>query len=345
MLTGNQEEMQQQAVLAGELVSYKINGAWYTTRPDAGTGEARSFIRVLSRYLPDEDFFQTLQLSAPVFTVDSTLTYNYLLHSSEQVLSDYLHQSRSTPSSPGGSGVKLLPVSNNQLLDILLYHHILPYFEPGVRPVYTGASFFSFNTDDADIERFTSFAGEPPVFMDNSMLAASPWGQYGGNDPYYPGKIRLYNIFEPYGNEQIRMLFQRTASDIFLINQTVLCETDLIRMATAADFMWNANTYSKDFSLWKVLLSRYGAVPARELIRYADLYGAMLETLLQLKTPGQFARSLKAGQQILAELTRQAELLEKLLGKDHRLVQELTALNTNMEHRLELASKSASSGK
>jgi len=34
--------------------------------------------------------------------------------------------------------------------------------------------------------------------MDNSMLISTEWGQFAGSNGYYPGKIRLFNIFEPF---------------------------------------------------------------------------------------------------------------------------------------------------
>ena len=68
---------------------------------------------------------------------------------------------------------------------------------------------------------------------------------------------------------------------MYWINQPARTQIDVIRLATAADFTWNTRDYDPDFSLWKILASRYGVDAARELIHYADHYGLVLETELK----------------------------------------------------------------
>jgi hypothetical protein len=226
------------------------------------------------------------------------------------------------------------PAFHNQLLDYSEFQNKGNHQNKEIKSLYAGCSFFSLNTDDADINRYIAYAGGQPVFMDNSMQIFTPWGQYAGNDPYYPGKIRLYNIFEPFGNAEIREYFSKLDTTLFFINQSANSEIDIIRLATAADFVWNATAYSKDFSLWKVLQSRYGAETSRELIRYADKYGLMLEVLLKMKVSGQITRNLKSGQQILADLNQLIASIGEGLGSNHRLVKELQILNSEFKNRL-----------
>jgi hypothetical protein len=110
---------------------------------------------------------------------------------------------------------------------------------------------------------------------------------------------------------------------------------DVIRLATAADFMWNTRDYDPDYSLWKVLASRYGVDAARELIHYANQYGLMIETELKLQRNEQVQRNLKNIREDLNVLSVSTRNLEKRLGSDHPLVKDIRSLNTLLKARLE----------
>jgi hypothetical protein len=150
----------------------------------------------------------------------------------------------------------------------------------------------------------------------------------------------LFNIFEPFGNQEIRKHFSKLDSTLFFINLPAASEIDIIRLATAADFLWNARTYTGDFSLWKVLLSRYGAENARDLIIYADKYSLMLEVFLRLEMNNQTARNFKTGQQVIAELTALVAKTNMSLGSQNKLVKELQSLNAQLRNKLNYYSSS-----
>jgi hypothetical protein len=204
----------------------------------------------------------------------------------------------------------------------------------GVKFLYSGSSFFSTGTDEADILRFTSVLTKNPVFMDNSMLIYTKWGQYGGADKYFPGKMRLFNLFEPYNNAEIKEFFKYFDPGLFVVNLNPRTEIDVIRLATASDFMWNADTYSPDYSLWKVLTSRYGISNARLILEYADRYSMLLEIVLKLELNMQTTRNIKAGQQNMAELTKKLSEINVRLGAQNKLVKELKILNADLRNRL-----------
>ena len=96
----------------------------------------------------------------------------------------------------------IAPVYNNYLLDYLQYMNQTTLNPSTPARFYSGRSFFSLNTDDADFTRYIAYTHSKPVFMDNSMLTST--SGYNGAMPYYPGKVRLFNIFEPFMNEGIR---------------------------------------------------------------------------------------------------------------------------------------------
>jgi hypothetical protein len=118
------------------------------------------------------------------------------------------------------------------------------------------------------------------------------------------------------------------------VNLPALSEIEIIRLATAADFMWNGSTYSKYYALWKVLVSRYGIENARILIEYADTYALLLETLSKLNSKIQVARNIKNGQAYITDLTSILARISDNLGIHHRLVKNLQVLNAQL--RVEL---------
>ncbi len=336
-LTG--EDCRQQMALADELIRYKFNGAFYSnSRSDSF--QSFSPVSAQNQFLLHcgNDLFETGRIPRYRIPTDSSLTYSFpvdftadecnLVPGGHNLLK-YLVQG-----SPEFPGLIIPPAFNNQLLDNMEYQMLTAVLSGRIRCLYSGSSFFSVNTDDADIERFIAIAGTKPVFMDNSMQMDTPWGHYGGSDPFYPGKIRLFNIFEPYGNAEIREHFSKLDTSLFFVNQYAENEIDIIRLATAADFLWNSGSYSKYLSLWKVLQSRYGAAVSRELIRYADQYGLMLEMILRLTEKEQASRNLKIGQQILIDLDRQVVSITTLMGQEHRLVKELRKLNLECRKKL-----------
>jgi hypothetical protein len=335
------EGCRQQKALADELIRYKFNGAFYSnSRPDSV--QSFSPVSAQSQFLQlfGDELFEIGRIPRYRIPTDSSLTYSFPVDFTADecnfVSGGHNQLKYLVQGSPNFPYLIIPPAFNNQLLDNMEYQMLTPIISDRIRCLYSGSSFFSVNTDDADIERFIAITGTKPVFMDNSMQMDTPWGHYNGSDPFYPGKIRMFNIFEPYGNAEIREHFSKLDTSLFFINKYAENEIDIIRLATAADFLWNSGSYSKYISLWKVLQSRYGAVVSRELIRYADQYGLMLEMILKLSEKEQTSRNLKIGQQILIALDKQVVSITTLLGQEHRLVKELRLLNQECRKKLGL---------
>ncbi len=306
------------AGFTSELVRYKLNGAFCT---------ADVCKNVASGQQPDGLFsvYSMPRFSKPD---DSTLTYPYPAATGDQL-----------------SGcIQGFPVYPCLAVPALFHNQLLDYAGSRLggaangkdnKCIYAGCAYFSLNTDDADIRRFTDVYGTRPVFLDNSMQIFTPWAHYAGNDPWYPGKLRLYNIFGPYGHADIREYFSKLDTSLFIVNLAPVSEISIIRLATAADFMWNAAVYSEELSLWKVLQSRYGAQVARDLVTYADKYAQMLEMLAKQKSVKQTPRNLRSEQQILAELRLLVIAVGDRLGPDYGLVKELSAMNDEVKFLLQ----------
>lgn len=225
---------------------------------------------------------------------------------------------------PGSDFLYCPPLFNNELVVLSNAFGEQALNIRDIPVLWSGNSFFGMHTDDADAGWYIKHvSGTAPVFFDNSMTITTPWGQYGGANPYYPGKLKLFNIFEPYRNTDIREIFPKLDQSRIFVNQTSRSEIDIIRLATAADFFWNMKQYDPDYSLWKVLVMRYGVDAARELIPYAGNYAEMLEIFVRLNKTEQFARNLKNGQDKLQAMHDQIMNIENILGGEHKLIKEL----------------------
>jgi hypothetical protein len=315
-----------------------FSGRFLTIRaPEAGNRDLITFLEELKAYkfngalmigneTPEEypspglENFKVVPVAGYVPPDDSDLSYKYPLErNAVQVI--------------GNGNLTVPPVFHNEMLDNSDYSELCCQVTVDTRPLYSGSSFFSLNTDAADIMRFSAVMGQNPVFLDNSMLISTEWGQFGGNR-YYPGKLRLYNIFEPYINTDIREFFDLLDTSLFVINLPVNSEINVIRLATAADFIWNSASYSHEFALWKVLMTRYSAPNARDLISYSDKYSIFLESISRVELRIQVPRNIRIAQQTLIDLTSILASVSERMGNQHKLVKELQEINTGLRVRL-----------
>ncbi len=304
-------DLKSQVAIIGQAVKYKLNGA-------AVLGSENEMI--IDRY--PSDHFKLIYLNAFKTPEQNTLTYKYPL-----ALKDTM------PDSHADLWVPL--VFHNQMLDNSNYEDVFGHEKKASeRYVYAGSAYFSLNTDMADIERFTGIMGQNPVFMDNSMRTTESWQRFGRSRYYYPGKLRLYNLFEPYMNNEIKEYFQYFDTTMFIINQPAYSAIENIRLATAAEFMWNASDYDPEYALWKVLVSSYGVENARDLILYADKFSVLLEVLLKLDMNMQTARSIKDGQQAMVDITNLLGSISVRLGSQNDLVKELQKINADLRNRI-----------
>jgi len=215
---------------------------------------------------------------------------------------------------------------NNELIDLKQTVDYPDMITSGIPVLWSGSSYFSTQTDNADLKRYMEYTkGSSPVFIDNSMLTATKSGLYNGNFPYYPGKLKLFNLFEPFRNSDVSYLYELDKSYIF-VNLPANGEIDIIRLATAADFFWNMNNYNPDYSLWKVLVSRYGTEASRDLIEFAGKYAELLDIDARLVKNEQTARNVKASEAILAEMDMLLTDVSSYIGSEHKLVSELMDL-------------------
>jgi hypothetical protein len=108
-----------------------------------------------------------------------------------------------------------------------------------------------------------------------------------------------------------------------------------IRIATAADYMWNTRTYDPDLSLWKVLVSRYGREAAMNLYQFNESYMTLFGSLTALKNDSgnqRYARQIKDQLEVMQETLA---ILDGLIPNHPRLLNELKTLKLDLERTFE----------
>jgi hypothetical protein len=201
--------------------------------------------------------------------------------------------------------------------------------------LWSGSSFYTIKTDAADIFRYNSLLNSTPVLLDNSLLTVSKKACYGGSTPFYPHKLRLYNFFEPYSNDELYFNKDRINKNRVFINQSVQSELEEIKMLTALDFYWNMDAYDPDFSLWKILVSRYGHDIAKELLEFGDALSGMLEINLLLEQNDQVKKSYTSGIETMSSLKAHLDHIADELGNSDPLVDELKTLYHDIKNAFE----------
>jgi len=234
-----------------------------------------------------------------------------------------------------------LPWYNNELIDYSLHYadafisNMTDNPDKQISFLWSGSSFYTVKTDAADIFRYNSLLGNKTVLLDNSLLTVSKKAGYGGSVPYYPRKLRLYNIFEPYGNDELAYYSNLINHNRVFVNQSVHSELEKIKILTAIDFYWNMKAYDMDFSLWKILVSRYGIAMAEELMIFGDGLSSLLEINLHMRQKDQVNKNYRAGGDALLVIQKHLNNIANGLGKDNPLVVELTALYQENKNTLE----------
>jgi hypothetical protein len=223
----------------------------------------------------------------------------------------------------------LLPWYNNSLIDDsrgnaeVLLERIISRFPDNIFYFWTGNSGYSLKSDNADLERMKYYLKKTPVYWDNSVSTIRRNINMPEYYSHYPGKVRLYNMFEPYDNNNIELIVENIDKEQIFFNGTVNSELDLIKFATVADFSWNTKTYDPDLSLWKILLSRYGLEASKVLIFINDEYSSLKEIIINLNSSGISQKLVKRGESIINNLNTELKKLATILGESHPLTVEL----------------------
>ncbi len=206
------------------------------------------------------------------------------------------------------------------------------------KQLWTGPVTYSTIIDDVDFARFTSESMLPVLFFDNTLTGRKEDLVMGGYSSKYPGKAATGVMFEPYGVElapDIRTLVKNEC----IMNVGDLDELTLIRLATAADYLWNNTGYDPWLSTWKILLSRYGRETGEELVYFNDLYYNLLAVCLKLENEGYNPKLLKTGDEIVVQLDAHWGNLKVMLQKNVDFLDDLSDLKNHVISRFFKAKK------
>jgi hypothetical protein len=225
----------------------------------------------------------------------------------------------------------LTPWYNNELLDYslgyaVLYLSLLRNDISNASIFWSGNSFYSIKTDAADIYRYFNLVKHPVIFLDNSLITISKRANYSGSLPYYPGKVKLYSLFETFKNNELAYYKNDFKISRVFINQTTISELETVKLITALDFYWNMESYNPDYSLWKVLVMKYGQEAAKELIMFDEAYARMLEINFRLSRKEQINKYCRTGNNLITTLKIHLNTLNSILGKGEKIVSELDSL-------------------
>ncbi len=204
-----------------------------------------------------------------------------------------------------------------------------------LRIMWSGPARQSSGIDEADFYRFHELAGRELILLDNSMNTIPEILEDTTILKHQPMKLRTFNLFDPFSVQFSAPFSLPEGTGKMLINSSLSSEIMKIRMVTAADFMWNSESYDPDMSIWKVLVSRFGISATRELYRFNDAYFTVFASVIGLKQDKEKQRLVKQIRQQLEEMTESLENLDKLMPRNPGLLNELKSLKQSMESTYE----------
>ncbi|MGD8291547.1 MAG: beta-N-acetylglucosaminidase domain-containing protein [Desulfobacterales bacterium] len=205
-----------------------------------------------------------------------------------------------------------------------------------VAVIWTGPTVRSLSIDMADLFRYMSLIGRPPMIWDNTLYARNlETSRYGGYTAHYPGKVRMCNLFEPYHTYR-PIDFQRyNQGREMYTNGSAHSEVYKLKYATVADYQWNTAAYNPELSLWKILCQTYGSLVAEKLIRFSDAYYGIYGTCLRIETEGQRQPYLIDAKNFLSDLDNYLLDISRALPQGHPLVEELKKYGDRQQKRYE----------
>ena len=202
--------------------------------------------------------------------------------------------------------------------------------------IWTGPTIRSLSIDMADLYRYKSLIGRWPMIWDNTLYARNlETKRYGGYTTYYPGKVRMCNLFEPYDTYTPKDFQRYNHGRQMYTNGFADSEVYKIKYATVADYGWNTAAYNPELSLWKVLCQTYGPAVAEKLIRFSDAYYNVYGICHRMELEGTKDKYLKNGKTALADLENWLLDISQALPENHPLVKELEKFRDKQKTRFE----------
>jgi hypothetical protein len=210
--------------------------------------------------------------------------------------------------------------------------------------IWTGPTVRSLSVDMADLHRYGTLIGRWPMIWDNTLYARNlETKRYGGYTTYYPGKVRMCNLFEPFDTDRPEGFQNYNDGRHMYTNANAYSEMYKIKFATVADYEWNTAAYNPELALWKVLSSLYGTECARELVLFNEAYYGTYEVCLRMESDGAKPAFIENGRLYSIEMDRRLESISRLLPAEHPLLNELANCRNRQKKRFDQLARSLGS--
>jgi hypothetical protein len=211
--------------------------------------------------------------------------------------------------------------------------------------IWTGPTVRSLSIDMADIRRYGSLIGRWPMTWDNTLYARNIKSKnYGGYTTFYPGKVRMCNLFEPYDVYRPEKFHEYNDGARMYVNGKGLSEIYQIKYATAGDYLWNTSAYDPERSLWVVLSSTYGPNCARDLLLFNDAYYGLYDVCLRMELEGVSNEWITKGKGFSSALSNHLSHIAGQLPADQPILKEIAVLRNRLAERFKRLCDTAPGG-
>ena len=299
---------------------------------------ARSLAEIVNHMNPDEEngmifsdrsLWEFFRLGSPAISLKTmdNQQYKYFIEAQEKFISLL---NNSLKKSHRNNYIYFFPVfSDNTVMQKAgnygKYYFKDYYFkdnEPEVL-LWQGPAEYSFSIDGAELQRFQQETMKKLVWFDNTLMINRVIYSGKSNASIYPGKARLGSFFDPF-HVNINLKPDDFYNKECIINLPDFSTISQIRLLTASDFLWNPGTYNPEFSLWKVLVNRFGKYNAIELLRFNDACFKLLFIAMTAEKEGLNPKLSREGEETMRIITEKWELVSKILAKDIPFLNQLT---------------------
>jgi hypothetical protein len=216
----------------------------------------------------------------------------------------------------------------------IYFRELTAQIPPDVAIIWTGPTVRSLSIDMADIRRYQSLIGRWPMSWDNTLYARNIESKnYGGYATFYPGKVRMCNLFEPYDAYRPESFHNYNDGAHMYVNGNGSSEIYQIKYATVGDYLWNTKAYDPERSLWTVLSKQYGPACARDLLSFNDAYYGLYDVCLRMEMEDVRNEWITRGRAFLGELTDHLADIAGHLPPDQPILKELGVLRNRQAER------------
>ena len=212
----------------------------------------------------------------------------------------------------------LLPLISDNRVKNTLHESVSAYYDLLEKEsdifdkfLWSGPVYSSFYLDDADYQSYKSNNPVDVILFDNTLTLRAEESVPSSYHSLFPGIMTTGSLFEPYHVSITNNVREGVNYECFL-NIGSVNDLSLVRLGTAADYLWNGVDYDPFFSAWKVLLNLYGKPLAKELVYFNDVYYHIISLCMELEGSGYNQKSIRTGEEMLRKLNSHWQVIENL---------------------------------